>query len=106
MISLRAPDTEPALRRLTLTHALSGAVKSVEYLGMRGLPLRAHIHWPIAGSYFIAPRTGTLIGSGPEASRLRHWRLSEEDWLFVKGEYRRAVERVAPPPLRGLSKCR
>ena len=96
------------LRRLTLRHVLSGADKTVEYLGMAGEPLRAMVHWPIAGEYLIAPRSGTLLGPVKNAKALRLWKISPADHAFLKQEYRLARARVPlRPERRGeLAKCR
>jgi hypothetical protein len=93
---------------LTLIHQQSGARKVVQYLGTTGEPLRAQIHWPIAGDYLVSPRSGTIVGSSSNAEKLRHWKASPADHAFLKQEYRRAHARVPQRPLRseGLAKCR
>lgn len=98
------PALEPRLkkalphqpRRLTFRHVKSGAEKVVEYLGMSGQPLRAQIHWPIAGDYLVAPRSGTIIGSKKNSEKLRHWKASEADHAFLKREWRLALARREP----------
>lgn len=96
-----------ALRRIKLVHTQSGAEKLVEYLGMSGEPLRAQIHWPIAGEYLVAPRSGTIIGSAKNAPALRLWKVSPADHAFLKQEYRLARARVPQRPERsGVVKCR
>jgi hypothetical protein len=109
LFELRLKKAAPRVPRcIKLRHALSGAEKVVEYLGMSGEPLRAQIHWPIAGDYLIAPRSGTILGSGQSAERLRHWRVVPEHQTFLKQEYRRARARVPQRPKRaeGIVKCR
>lgn len=81
-------------RRITLRHELSGAEKIVEYLGMMGEPLRAQIHWPIAGDYLIAPRSGTILGPKTNAERLRPWKVIARDHAFLKQEWRLARARA------------
>ncbi len=92
------------LRRLTLRNERSGAEKVVEYLGMSGEPLRAIIHWPIAGQYLVSPRSGALLGT---AEALRDWKLDAADHAFVKQERRLARARVPRRPKRKerLAKC-
>jgi hypothetical protein len=104
LLGLKKVKPKP-LRRLTLVHAQSQAKKVVEYLGMSGEPLRAIIHWPIAGQYLIAPRSGTILGS---AEALRHWKVTAQDHVFLKQEYRLARARVPlrPERVEGLAKCR
>jgi len=109
LFELRLKKAAPRVPQyIKLRHALSGAEKVVEYLGMTGEPLRAQIHWPIAGDYLIAPRSGTIIGSGKLAERLRPWRVVPEHQGFLRQEYRRARARVPQRPKRieGLAKCR
>jgi hypothetical protein len=96
--------TLPRLRTLTIRHTGSGAEKVVEYLGMSGIPLRAIIHWPIAGEYLVSPKTGTIIGDRKSAERLRPWRLAEPDLAFLREEYRRARAN-AQLPIGRLLKC-
>lgn len=91
-------------RMITLRHSLSGAEKIVEYLGMRGEPLRAQIHWPIAGTYLIAPRSGTILGPRKTAERLRPWKVTPADHAFLKEEWRQARARAQCSGER-LSKC-
>lgn len=93
------------MRQLVFRHMQSGAEKAVEYLGMAGEPLRAQIHWPIAGDYLVSPRSGTIIGSAPNASKLRHWKISDEGHAFLKQEYRRARARVPLRQKLGIAKC-
>ncbi len=81
-------------RLITLRHSLSGAEKIVEYLGMMGEPLRAQIHWPIAGDYLVAPRSGTILGTGKASERLRLWQVVPEDHEFLKREWRLARARA------------
>ena len=88
---------------ITLVHQQSGARKSVQYLGMAGIPLRAQIFWPIAGDYLIAPRSGTLLGPRKSAEALRHWKVSSPDHVFLKNEYRAARARLSRN--EGLAKC-
>lgn len=101
----KALPTQPKL--LTLVHQQSQAQKVVEYLGMLGEPLRAHIHWPIAGLYQIAPRSGTILGTAREGA-LRHWKISPEDHAFLRDEYRAARARIPQraQQMKGLAKCR
>ncbi len=101
----KALPTPPTF--LTLVHQQSQAQKIVEYLGMLGEPLRAHIHWPIAGLYQIAPRSGTILGTAHEGA-LRHWKLTPEDHAFLKQEYRTARARVPQRvhQMKGICKCR
>ncbi|HMG12783.1 MAG TPA: hypothetical protein VK571_06395 [Gemmatimonadaceae bacterium] len=109
LFELRLKKASPRVPQyIKLRHALSGAEKIVEYLGMAGEPLRAQIHWPTAGDYLIAPRSGTILGSGSSAERLRLWRVVSEDHDFLKQEYRRARARVPQRPKRaeGVVKCR
>jgi|HubBroStandDraft_2_1064218.scaffolds.fasta_scaffold343282_2 hypothetical protein len=108
LLELRLKKAHPKpLRRITLIHQQSRAEKSVEYLGMSGEPLRALIHWPIAGQYLIAPRSGTILGSAKESETLRHWKVSAKDHAFLKQEYRLARARVPLRPERvELAKCR
>lgn len=102
----KAPTPTPIF--LTLIHQQSQAQKIVQYLGTSGIPLRAQIHWPIAGDYLLSPRTGTIIGNSSNAEALRHWKVSPEDHEFLKAEARRARASVPQRPLRGegLAKCR
>ncbi len=102
----KALPTKPTF--LTLVHQQSQAEKIVEYLGMRGSPLRALIHWPIAGEYEIAPRSGTILGPKKNAESLRHWKISAEGHAFLKDEYRIARARIPQRPRRveALAKCR
>lgn len=94
-VELRLKKAEPHRpRMITIRHSGSGAEKTVEYLGMMGVPLRAQIHWPIAGSYLIAPRTGTIVGERKNAERLRPWRVVPEDHAFLRQEYYLARARV------------
>ena len=92
-------------RRITLQHQLSRATKVVEYLGMSGEPLRAQIHWPIAGSYLVAPRSGTILGPRKNAEALRHWKVCPTDHAFLKEEWRLARARAQLSAER-LHKCR
>jgi len=93
------------MRQLVFRHTQSGAEKAVEYLGMAGEPLRAQIHWPIAGDYLVSPRSGTILGPVSNASKLRHWKVSDEGHAFLKQEYRLARAR-APRSLKpGIAKC-
>jgi hypothetical protein len=77
------------LRLLTLRNIRSGAEKRVEYLGLGGIPLRAQIHWPIAGDYLVSLRTGTIISDKRHDDSLRAWRLSDVDRAFLTREARR-----------------
>jgi hypothetical protein len=87
-----------------IRHQGSGAEKTVEYLGMAGVPLRAMIHWPIAGTYLVSPKTGTIIGDRKSAEKLRPWKLSEKDLVFLREEYR--LKRAeAQMPVGRLLKC-
>lgn len=92
---------------LTLIHQQSQAEKIVQYLGMLGCPLRALIHWPIAGEYEVAPRSGTILGPKKTAEALRHWKASPEAHEFLKREYRAARARIPQRARRvkGLCKC-
>lgn len=101
----KASPAKPTL--LTLVHAQSRAEKQVEYLGMIGSPLRAQIHWPIAGQYEVAPRSGTILGPKKNSEALRHWKISPEGHEFLKQEYRAARARIPqrPPRMKGLAKC-
>ena len=94
-----------ALRRIVLRHQQSGAEKVVEYLGTAGCPLRAQIHWPIAGDYLVAPRSGTIVGSSKNAEKLRAWKVAPGDHAFLKQEWRLARAR-AQLPIQRLTKCR
>lgn len=80
-------------------------MKQVDYLGMAGVPLRAQIHWPIAGDYLVSPRSGTIVGDRKNAEALRHWQISGADGVFLKEEYRR-VRAQAQEPEQKLAKCR
>lgn len=93
---------------LLFIHTLSGAEKSVQYLGMSGEPLRAQIFWPIAGDYLVAPRSGAILGSGAAAEKLRLWKASPEAHEFLKQEYRAARARVPQRSyqVKGPRKCR
>jgi len=88
---------------ITLVHQQSGARKSVQYLGMAGIPLRAQIFWPIAGDYLVSPRSGTLLGPRKSAEALRHWKVSSPDHVFLKNEYRSARARLSDA--ERLTKC-
>lgn len=106
-LRLRKAASAP-LRWLVFRHDQSGAERRVEYLGMAGEPLRAQIHWPIAGDYLVSPRSGTILGTGQSADKLRHWKISEADHAFLKQEYRLARARVPlrPKRIEELAKCR
>ena len=84
-------------RTLTLIHGGSGAKKTVDYLGMAGIPLRAQVHWPIAGDYLVSPRTGTIVGSRQNADALRAWKVAPGDLFFLRQEYRIARARASLP---------
>lgn len=106
LLGLKESQAKPKpIRRLTLVHAQSRAEKVVEYLGMSGEPLRAIIHWPIAGQYLVSPRSGTILGS---AEALRDWRLDAAGHAFVKQERRIARASVPKRPKRveKIAKCR
>lgn len=92
-------------RMITLRHELSGAEKTVQYLGMMGEPLRAQIFWPIAGDYLIAPRSGTILGPKKTAERLRPWKVVPGDHAFIKQEWRLARARAQGSGDR-IAKCR
>lgn len=102
----KAPTQTPIL--ITLIHQTSQAKKFVQYLGTSGIPLRAQIHWPIAGDYLLSPRTGTIIGNSSNAEALRHWKVSPEDHEFLRAEARRARARVPQrtPTMKEIAKCR
>ncbi len=88
--------SDPArLRQLTLQHRGSGATKVVEYLGMTGLPIRAHVYWPGAGDYYVSPRTGALVTDRgkPSSGQRGSWQLSDPDLEFVRQEHRLARQR-------------
>lgn len=108
LLQRKLKKTQPTpLRRITLRHALSGAEKVVEYLGMAGEPLRAQIHWPIAGDYLVSPRSGTILGPLASSERLRPWKVVPADHAFLKQEWRQARARVPKRlPRTELAKCR
>lgn len=82
-------------RMITLRHEGSGAEKVVEYLGTSGIPLRAQIHWPVAGDYLVSPKSGTIVGSRKNAGKLRAWKVIERDRAFLREEWRLARARAA-----------
>lgn len=76
------------VRHLTLRHVTSGATRRVEYLGTSGIPLRAQVHWPLAGDYFVNPVTGRLLGESRGARGARPWEIIEADRRFLELERR------------------
>lgn len=81
-------------RMLTLRHRTSGATKVVEYLGMFGSPLRAHVFWPGGfDSFGISPKTGRLMAEGGAGEGVKLWQLVTVDHTYILEQYRLELQR-------------
>lgn len=93
------------LRKLTVRHTGSGAMKAVTYLGIGHddededrrdrFPsrLRAIVHWPLAGDYEIDLDTGLVLGLETQNRLGQGWKLVDADLDFVKEQRRLEVLR-------------
>lgn len=91
------------LRKLTVRHTGSGAMKAVTYLGIGHddedesprftSRLHAIVHWPLAGDYEIDPNTGVVLGLETQNRLGQGWKLVDADLDFVKEQRRLEVLR-------------
>ena len=103
------------LRKLTVRHTGSGAMKAVTYLGIgtdddtrERSPSRLHaiVHWPLAGDYEIDPTTGKVLGLKRQNELDQGWKLEYADLCFVQEqrhieiERRKSIAREEPTTLK------